>query len=231
MQAQRQAWLYAIATVGLWSTVATAFELGLRSLAPSALLLGASCVALVTLLALVICTIGPAAGLRTTLLAPPATHLRSMLMGLMNPCLYYLVLFEAYDRLPGQVAQPLNYTWAITLALLAIPLLGQRLRWLELLAMLLAWSGVVVIATGGSPGTLRTDDPVGVGLALGSTLIWALYWICAARDDRPAVPGLFMNFLYGTPMVALAWWLDGRPWAYDPLALVEMSSSLPATNR
>jgi hypothetical protein len=33
-------------------------------------------------------------------------------------------LFEAYDRLPAQVAQALNYTWALTLTLLAVPVLG-----------------------------------------------------------------------------------------------------------
>ena len=34
--------------------------------------------------------------------------------------------------LPAQVAQPLNYTWAFALALLAALLLGQRLRWGEM---------------------------------------------------------------------------------------------------
>ena len=63
---------------------------------------------------------------------------------LLNPVLYYLVLFEAYDRLPAQIAQPLNYTWAITLALLAVPLLGQRLSGRDMLAVLLGYGGVVI---------------------------------------------------------------------------------------
>ena len=48
------------------------------------------------------------------------------LLGLINPTAYYLILFAAYDRLPAHIAQPINYT-CITLALLAVPLLGQRL--------------------------------------------------------------------------------------------------------
>ena len=81
---------------------------------------------------------------------PAREHLRALGLGLLNPLIYYLVLLAAYDRLPGQVAQPLNYTWAITFSLLAIPLLGQRLVRGELSAMLIAWVGVLLIATDGA---------------------------------------------------------------------------------
>ena len=37
------------------------------------------------------------------------------------------MVIKAYDLLPAQVVQPINYTWVITLSLLAVPLLKQRL--------------------------------------------------------------------------------------------------------
>lgn len=58
--------------------------------------------------------------------------------GLMNPVAYYLVLFAAYDRLPGQEAMALNYTWALAMAFLAVPLLGQRLTRMDIVAGLVA---------------------------------------------------------------------------------------------
>src|SRR5690625_2833169 len=61
--------------------------------------------------------------------------------GLMNPLAYYLVLFGAYDRLPGQEAMALNYTWALAMAFLAVPLLGQRLTRVDVLAGLIAYAG------------------------------------------------------------------------------------------
>ena len=131
---------------------------------------------------------------------PAREHLRALGLGLLNPLLYYLVLLAAYDRLPGQVAQPLNYTWAITFSLLAIPLLGQRLVRGELSAMLIAWVGVLLIATDGDPRSFATHDLLGVTLALASTFIWALYWIAAARDTRAPVPGLLLNFSYALPL-------------------------------
>ena len=127
-------------------------------------------------------------------------------MGLINPCLYYFLLFGAFDRLPAQEAQPLNYTWALVLAYLSVPFLGQKLRRIDILAGLACYAGVMVIATRGAITSLSFSDPLGVSLALGSTVVWASYWIIATRDTRDPVVGLFLNFLFGLPVIALVCW-------------------------
>jgi drug/metabolite transporter (DMT)-like permease len=105
--------------------------------------------------------------------------------------------------LPAQEAQPLNYTWAITLSLLAVPMLKQRLCLREIIAILISYSGVLVISTRGDLLGLHFSNPTGVALALGSTIIWALYWILNTRDSRPPLAGLFMNFLCALPLSLL----------------------------
>jgi drug/metabolite transporter (DMT)-like permease len=196
MQAQRRATLFGLATVLLWSTVATAFKLSLRALTPAQLLFYSAAVALLILGGLLVVR-GEWAGLRAT---PRGRVLRGLALGLLNPAAYYLVLFAAYDRLPAQVAQPLNYTWALTLGLLSIPLLGQRFRPRLVAAGLVAYAGVVVISRQGEGGPA---DALGVGLALGSTLLWALYWIGNARGALPTVTSLFLNFAGGLPAILL----------------------------
>lgn len=200
MQAsQRQALWLGLATVMLWSTVASAFKLSLRHLSPVQLLFFA-CMSSIVVLALIL-----AGQKRLGLLVQCSRrqYAQSLLFGLMNPLLYYLLLFEAYDRLPAQEAQPLNYTWALVLTYLSVPLLGQKLRWLDFLAGLVCYSGVLVIATRGDLTGLSFSDPLGVALALGSTLIWALYWIANTRDRRDPVVGLLLNFLFALPAIAL----------------------------
>ena len=54
----------------------------------------------------------------------------TLLAALLNPVAYYLILFEAYDRLPAQLAQPINITWTIVLALMAGLILKQPVRWI-----------------------------------------------------------------------------------------------------
>lgn len=206
MKDQKQAMLYGLGTVLLWSTVATAFKLSLRDLAPVQMLLiavGASVVVMAAILVLQ----------RRWHLVFSLTrkqYLQSVGMSLINPCLYYFFLFGAFDRLPAQEAQPLNYTWALVLAYLSVPFLGQRLRPLDIVAGLICYAGVVVIATRGAVMSLSFEDPIGVSLALGSTVIWASYWIIATRDTRDPVVGLFLNFLFGLPVIALiCWWTQG----------------------
>ena len=197
---QRRAYGFAAVAVGLWSTVATAFKLTLRHLRPDALLLWANAFSAIVLAGAL--AIG---GRRAELgrFTRQDLVLRAGL-GLLNPCLYYLVLFRAYDRLPAQEAQPLNFTWAVTLALLSIPLLGQRIGWRAIGAMLVSYCGVVVIATRGDVLGLRFESPAGVGLALGSTLIWALFWIYDRRSVRDPVASLLVSFLCSLPAVGLS---------------------------
>lgn len=207
MPSERRALGYALIAVLLWSTVATAFKVALQSVTVSQLMAGAAVFSILALMATLVVRgeLGSALG---RLWSDRGMALR---LGLINPVVYYAVLFEAYDRLPAQVAQPVNYTWAITLGLLSVPVLGHRLTRWDLVGMLLGYSGVVFISVAGQnvSGSL---DYFGLFLALASTLLWSAYWLLNTRDSRPPIIGLFQNFVYGLPFL-LVWmfWQDGLP--------------------
>lgn len=200
MPDQKKATIFALCTVAIWSTVASAFKLSLACMDHVHLLLFSSLTATLCL--------GGIATFRKAwapvIQAGPREWGRSMLFGLVNPFLYYLVLFKAYALLPAQEAQALNYTWGITLALLAVPLLGQRIRAVQLLAIIISYFGVVIIATRGDLLGLDFSNPEGVAYAMGSTLIWSLYWIFNTRDRMEPIPRLFLNFAFGTIYIAIA---------------------------
>lgn len=197
MSNERKATLFGLSAVLLWSTIASAFKLSLRHLSPVELLLFAGAFSTMLLGAILLAQGKLGLALRGT----RKDYLLSLGLGALNPFGYYLILLEAYDRLPAQQAQPLNYTWAITLSLLAVPLLKQKIRWQQWLALLISYCGVLVISTEGRPFGLHFTDPFGVALALASTVIWALYWIFNTRDRRDPVVGLFVNFLFSFPLV------------------------------
>lgn len=202
MNNERQALLYGLSAVVLWSTIATAFKLSLRYLSPVELLLFSGFFTTLLLGGILLVQ----GKLTQAFCCRRQEYLFSIGLGFLNPFLYYLILFKAYDLLPAQQAQPLNYTWAITLSLLAVPLLKQKVVWRQWLALLVSYCGVLVISTEGDPLSLNFTDPWGVALALASTVIWALYWILNTRDNRDPVVGLFVNFLCGFPFV-LAYYL------------------------
>lgn len=221
MSSERRAVVLALLAVLLWSTVATAFKLSLEQLTPRWLLAIASLASLLFLTGFLAYQRQLPQAL-SGFKQQPAFYLRQ---GLINPLLYYLILFQAYDELPAQQAQSINYTWALTMSLLAVPMLGQKLLRRDIMALSLAYIGVVVIATKGDPLALRFDSPLGVGLALLSTLLWALYWIWNTKAQHPPTVSLWSGFAVATPLIWLvALWWDGWPgmalWGQGGLAAV-----------
>jgi len=194
MDRQTKAYLYAGATVLFWSTVASAFKITLRHLSFIEMLLWASAVS-TTALFLILVAQGKLAIIGTYSMAEIA---RSAALGFLNPFLYYVILFKAYSLLPAQEAQPLNWTWPIMLVLLSITLLKQPIRLLNVLAIVISFTGVLAISTHGDLLGLRFTNLPGAMLALGSSVIWALFWIYNMRDRRDEIVKLFLNFVFGT---------------------------------
>ena len=192
----------------MWSTVASAFKLSLRYFSPLQLLLWADVFSIACLAGV----LGISGKFRLLAAYSKRDLLRAAALGALNPFLYYVILFAAYDLLPAQEAQPLNYTWAITLTLLSIPLLGQPIGLRELGAILISYLGVVIISTRGNPFALAFSNGPGVALALGSTVVWALYWIYSTRDHHDPVAGLFLNFVFALPLVFVACAVFSDPW-------------------
>lgn len=219
MNNQRKAYIYALITVGLWSTIATASKLSLRFLNPGELLMYAILTSTVLLFLVLIIQ----KKIQHLFALTWRDWLMSIQFGLLNPFLYYLILFQAYDLLPAQQAQIINYTWAITLTLLSIPILGQKVRGIQWLAIGVSYIGVLVIATQGKLLELHFANPLGVGLALLSTVIWAVFWILNTRDKRDPVLGLFLNFVCAVPCItSYVWYTTG----FRPIALTGFAGAV-----
>ena len=198
MSDEHRAYLMAAAAVLMWSTVATAFKLTLAELPIATLVLVATMTSALVLTGAVAIR-GELALLRPTL----RDHWRGTLVrGALNPAIYYPVLLAAYDRLPAQLAQPINYTWAIVLTILSAVVLGQRITRHDYAAAFVCYAGVLIIATGGSADRIFADT-VGLAFALISTVIWAVYWLLDMRDARTPTVGMCLNFIVAIPFLAL----------------------------
>lgn len=211
-----RAYGYALIAVFMWSTVASAFELTLEHLDFIEMLFYSSLVSWIILL-LILVAQGKLSQIRSY---TRRDLFASAKLGFLNPFLYYVVLFKAYSLLPAQEAQPLNFTWPLMLALLSIPLLKQRITFMSILALLISFSGVVIISTHGDVLGFDFTDPTGAGLAMGSGIIWALFWIFNMRDPRDAVCKLFLNFLFGFAFITIPFLV------YTDLAVPDIRGSL-----
>ena len=188
MNKQRIAYAYGISVVLIWSTVATAFKLTLRFISPREMLLYSSLTSLLIFIFML-------KKFRFLKEINKKEYGKYALFGFLNPFLYYNVLFLAYDILPAQQAQPLNYTWQIFLFIFSVVFLGQRFTFRSLVAVIVGFAGVYIISTKGT--FVSFTSVYGVILAILSAVIWASFWILNLKDSRDVREKLFLSYLFG----------------------------------
>ncbi len=193
MTKQTKAYILTLMVVTFWATAASAFKIALRDVTPATLLFYSTLFSTLALF-VILCFQGKIALL---LQNSPKSLIRAALLGFLNPFLYYVILFKAYAILPGQIAMSLNYGWPLVLTLLSVPILGQTLSKSQLLAVVISFTGAVVISTKGKLLGFGDVSSLGVFLAAGSTLIWASYWLFNAKDGLDPVVKLFTGFFFG----------------------------------
>ena len=208
MEKQNKAYFCAIIVVLFWSTVASAFKISLRYLDVLPLLFFSSLFSTIILFFFLL-FFNKLTSLRAL---PKKDYLHSAFLGLLNPFIYYLVLFKAYSILPAQEALVLNFTWPIMLVLLSIPLLSQKIKLKSIFAIIISFFGVFIISTRGDILGFRFTSVTGVSLAVGSSIIWAIFWIYNVKDKTDELIRLFLNFAFGSFFIFLAMLLVSGVW-------------------
>jgi drug/metabolite transporter (DMT)-like permease len=189
----KKALSYALVTVLFWSTVATAFKIGLIEFDPSRLIYIATITTLFTIFIIIVSS-GKLKLFRELTFKQLLLH---SAMGFLSPFAYYLCIFKAYSILPAQVAQPINMVWPIVLVLMSVPLLGRKIGWKSLVALLISFFGVIFISSQGNITNLSGLNPAGIILCIGSAFVWSTYWIFNIKSKVDDQIGLFINFLFG----------------------------------
>ncbi|MCH5241511.1 MAG: DMT family transporter [Muribaculaceae bacterium] len=186
--------ILASAAVLSWSTVASSFKIALQTMSTFEMLFIACATALIIFTIWMLIT-GAWHELR---LLSPSLWMRFAVLGLIAPVVYYLMLFKAYDLLPAQIAQPINYIWPILLAILIAMVERKPIPKSKYLGMAVSLGGVVFISLGGT-AISGTISVVGILLAIVSACLWGIYWMIndSLKHKVSEITALFLTFLFG----------------------------------
>ncbi|MEO0301411.1 MAG: DMT family transporter [candidate division WOR-3 bacterium] len=196
--------ILAFLTTILWSTVATAFKLTLRYIDFRSMLFYSSLTSF-----LILSLINLFKNKKIFIIKSKKEILNSLFLGFLNPYLYYLILFKAYSLLKAQIAQPLNYTWPIVLSIFSALILKSKIKKINILSLLISFTGVFIISTEGNIFKIKVKEPLGVSLAISSSFIFALYWILNLKDKRNEAEKLSLNFFFGFIYILITQSLTG----------------------
>ncbi|MBW6457546.1 MAG: DMT family transporter [FCB group bacterium] len=198
-----------------WSGAASAFKIALRILRPFELLFIATIISFL-ILSLIMFLSGK---FRSLIALPGKDIFRLMIAGMFNPVFYYLILFKAYELLPAQFAQAINFTWPLVLALFTMILGREKFHVLRILALCISFAGVLVLVLGGRsfPGGLSLP---GILLAFFSTFFWVFYWMTARNVQADAVVSLWVPFTTATIVLLVPACFLFRPAGLDSGTLI-----------
>ena len=107
-----------------------------------------------------------------------------------------LLISYAYLFIPAGTTIVLNFTYPILVALLSAIFFKERLRFPNILALVLAISGVALISGLGLSGSsaLGTDPALGIPLALLSGLAYAVYFLAGRHASYSKLDSAVSNF-------------------------------------
>ncbi|MCF7833019.1 MAG: DMT family transporter [Candidatus Marinimicrobia bacterium] len=183
----------------LWSSVATAFKIALAYLKPFELLFLSALISFIALTLIMLFT-GRFPKLKTV---TKKNRKRLLLAGILNPVIYYLLLFKAYDMLPAQFAQAVNFTWPLVLAVFAMLLRHEKFHVLRLLMLCISFGGALVVVLGGNAGP-EGISIAGVVIAFATTIFWVIYWLITKTVEEDPVISLWIPFTLGAVILSVA---------------------------
>lgn len=214
----KKAIIYAGMAVLLWSTVATAFKIALRNLQPFELMLYSSVFSTITLFIAVI--------IKQQFINFKYLEIKDYLLfaflGLLVPFGYYSILFKAYDLLPAQIAQAINFTWPIAIVILSVIIKKEKLSILQFAAIFISFIGAYVVISGGNFNNIINFNIQGIIYAFLSVFIWATYWLINKELNYDMSIALFFIFLFGSIYALITNVI------FYPMAIPQITDLIPA---
>ena len=207
----RRAYIYAIIAILNWSTVASAFKITLHYINFTSMLFLSSLISMLIFSLYVIFT-----GKVDMLIKYIRNNLPTIIfLAILNPFLYYLLLFKAYSMVRAQEAMALNYTWPIMVVLMGSIILKNKTGWKSLAALMISFSGVFIILT---KGEFSFSISYGDALALSTSIIWAIFWIYSIKVKERDEIKMCANFIFGVFLILPVALFNGLSYSLEGIA-------------
>lgn len=131
--------------------------------------------------------------------------INTAILGFLGCFFYYLCLYYGYAQTRATEVLIIQYLWPGLTALLAVPLLGEKLTFNKLLGIGFGLLSALLVITQGHFGQIRAESPKVLGIVFLGALGFALFSVLSKKTPK-IYPNLhvFMFFFWATVFSAAA---------------------------
>lgn len=187
-----KAYIYALSATLLWGSSAAVIKLLLKNLNSIQILLYVSGIATINLLLIALLQKKIPIIKNYT----KKDYFRFAYMGFIGVFIYYLFLYLALSYLKAQEAFIINYLWPMMIVIFAVPILKEKLTTKKIVAVILSFIGVIIIATKGNLNLLQFAKPLGVILAIIAAMSYGLFSVLGKKQNYDKTTSMLFYYLF-----------------------------------
>ncbi|BDX05016.1 DMT family transporter [Planctobacterium marinum] len=161
MSNKLQAAILAMLCIALWGLIPVVAKLGQQGLSSIQFLFLSSLVSFAVMAGICLCT----GKWRSLKKLNVKDSIKIFFNGLLGTWLYYFLLYQGYSLADGVEVLVMQYTWPVTICVLAVFILKEPWHRYTTLAVVLGFSSVVLVLSKGDFSSLKISEPA------------ALFWV------------------------------------------------------
>jgi len=199
MQNKNRALIYALITVAIWGTAATASKLMLKNISNFQLMFYVALFATISTFGILFFT----RKIKSSYILFKENWSIILLLGIIGSGIQQFFYFTALANGPTAQINVLNYMWPIFMLLLSVFILKEKLSFKIIISFLLGIIGVYIVITRGQFFSFQIQYLYAYLLALGGAFCWALFSILNKTKNYEPISSVFLFNLVGLIFMTL----------------------------
>jgi len=130
-------------------------------------------------------------------------YLWCVLLGFIGVFLYYIFFYGALMLSSAQEAFIMNYTWPIWVVIFSFFILKEKPSFLKILAILISFFGVYLVATKGSLMAFSIENIFGVLMGLGAGVCYGLFSILGKKRKYEETSSMLLYYLFALVFISV----------------------------
>jgi drug/metabolite transporter (DMT)-like permease len=127
----------------------------------------------------------------------------SALLGFIGVFLYYVLFYGALMFSSAQEAFIMNYTWPIWVVIFSFIILKEKISFLKIMAVLISFFGVYLVATKGSFTIFSVNSVGGILMGLGAGVCYGLFSILGKKRKYEETSSMLLYYLFALIFISI----------------------------